>query len=89
MTVITNQRKVQRVDTDGSWLTFNAAVQPNGCVLLHNGALGLRGTIPGSRFEELRLQQEKSRRADGYARPAMTAIPLSELTVTPNPQRGS
>jgi hypothetical protein len=75
-------RKVLRIDPDGSWVTFNAELRwPDRDVRLYNDELGLDAKIPGARFEELRLQQEKSRQASGYARPAVIAIPPAELTI--------
>jgi hypothetical protein len=78
------QRKIQRTDTDGSWITFNAEHRQPACrVKLYNHELGLYGQIDGTRFEELRLQQEAARQDAGHARPAVFAIPLTEVTLLP------
>jgi hypothetical protein len=76
------QRKILRIDPDGSWVTFNAEHRrPDCAVRLHNEELGLDAKIPGARFEELRRQQEQSWQASGHARPAVIAIPPGELTI--------
>jgi hypothetical protein len=81
---MTYQRKIQRTNADNSWITFNAEHKQPACpVRLHNDELGLNGQIPGTRFEEIRLQQEKARLAAGYKRPAVFAIPLTEVTLLP------